>query len=337
VLYVLGATDQTYGYASQYYTWLVLGSTFVIFSLGPSNLLRTEGAAIASMIGSIIGTVINIILDPVFIFKLGYGAAGAAMATVIGQISTCLFFVLYISKKSKVLTLSPSHFKTDFVALWGILVIGLPSSITNLMQTIGIALTNRFLLPYGDENIAVMGIVLKIVNIAVLVIVGLSFGGQPLIGYNYGARNMKRVRDIMKFGIRVTAGTATFILLVISLFADLIVSGFLRDERLIALGVHMLRIQLLGMPFMAICLIFICAFQSTGKALSALTLSACRQGLVYLPVIVICSAFMNLEGVIISQAISDVVTTAVAVLIFRIGLYKNINASEGYSSQARDL
>ena len=326
VLYLLGATEQTYGYASQYYTWLVLGSTFVIFSLVPSNLLRTEGAAMASMIGSVIGTVINIILDPIFIFLLGFGAAGAAMATVIGQISTCLFFVFFINKKSKVLTLSPAHFRPDFPSLGEILVIGLPSSITNLMQTIGITLTNRFLQPYGNDNIAVMGIVLKIVNIAVLVIVGLSFGGQPLIGYNYGARNMKRVRSIMKFGMAVTAGTATFILIVLSLFAHPIVSCFLKEESLITLGIHMLRIQLLGMPLMAICLIFICTFQSTGKALSAFLLSACRQGLVYLPVIVVCSTLMNLEGVIIAQAISDIITTAVALIIFRIGLYKDIKS-----------
>lgn len=324
ILYVLGATEQTYNYASQYYTWLILGSTFIIFSLVPSNLLRTEGAALTSMIGSVIGTIVNIILDPIFIFTLGFGAAGAAMATIIGYITTCGFFVYFIAKKSKVFSLAPSNFNMNMSSLNEILLIGLPSSITNLMQTIGITVTNRYLQPYGNDNIAVMGIVLKIVNIAVLVIVGLSFGGQPLIGYNYGAHNMKRLKSTMRFGITVTAGTAAFLLAVLSVLANPIVSGFLKDESLVNLGVHMLRFQLLGMPLMGICLIFICTFQSTGKGVSAFLLSACRQGIVYLPVIIMLSSLLKMEGVIMSQAIADVITTAIALFIFRKGLYKEI-------------
>jgi putative MATE family efflux protein len=324
ILHLLGATDQTYEYAAQYYQWLVLGSTFVIFSLVPTNLLRAEGAAMASMIGSIVGTVVNIILDPIFIFALGFGAAGAAMATVIGYITTCTIFVIYINKKSKILSMSLKGFSPEISPLYEVLIIGLPSSITNLMQTIGITLTNRFLQPYGNDYIAVMGIVLKIVNIAVLVLVGLSFGGQPIIGYNYGARNMDRLKKTIRFGMMVTGGTGAFLLMALSLFAHPIVSGFLKDEALIKMGVHMLRFQLLGMPLMGICLIFICTFQSTGKALSAFILSACRQGVVYLPVIIICNLILGVEGVIISQALSDVFTTVAAFTIFGLGLRKEI-------------
>jgi putative MATE family efflux protein len=326
ILIILGATEQTYIYAEQYYRWLILGSTFVIFSLVPTNLLRAEGASLASMIGSIIGTVINIILDPIFIFTLGFGAAGAAMATIIGYISTCTFFIVYILKKSRILSLSLRGFKPEFRSLSEILVIGLPSSISNLMQTIGITLTNRFLMPYGNDNIAVMGIVLKIVNIALLVLVGLAFGGQPIMGYNYGAKNMARLKKTLRFGIAVTGGSGLFFTIILSLLAHPIVSRFLSDEGLISLGAKMLRMQLLGMPLVGVCLIFICSFQSTGKALSAFVLSACRQGIVYLPVIIIASTMLGLNGVISAQVISDIVTTIIAFFIFRNSLYKDIKA-----------
>lgn len=209
---------------------------FVIFSLVPSNLLRSEGKAMESMIGSVTGTVINIILDPIFIFALGLGAAGAAMATVIGYIATCSYLVYIIKVKSEVLSIDRKDFQFDGKTLAGVLEIVLPSSITNLMQTIGITLTNRFLLPYGDDQVAVMGIVLKIVNIAALVIVGLTFGGQPLIGYCYGAKLKKRMRRIIGFGMALTGGTGAACLAVLTVFSHPIIGSFLPDEKMIAQG-----------------------------------------------------------------------------------------------------
>lgn len=324
ILMVLGSTAQTYTYADQYYSWLILGSTFVIFSLVPSNLLRAEGMSLQSMIGSIVGTVVNIILDPIFIFGLGLGAAGAAIATVIGYIVTCIFFVVIIVKKSNVLSMDFRQFSIDSASFGSILAIGLPSSITNLMQTVGITLTNRFLQPYGDDNIAIMGIVLKIVNIALLVIVGLAFGGQPLIGYNYGAGLKDRLKKILGFGMAVTGGTGIVFLILLSVVANGLISRFLTDPEMIKMGVTMLRMQLLGMPLMGVCLIVICSFQATGKATGAFVLSACRQGIVFLPVMIVLSLMMGLNGVISAQFVSDIFTTVVAFVLFKVFLWKEI-------------
>lgn len=324
ILLLLGATDATYEYAAQYYFWLILGAVFIIFSLVPSNLLRAEGLATASMIGSVAGTIINIILDPIMIFGLGLGAAGAAIATIIGYICTCGFFAIYIIKKCQVLTLDIKVLKFDIVSMGAILGIGLPSSITNLMQTIGITLTNRFLQPYGDDKIAIMGIVLKIVNIAALIIVGLAFGGQALVGYNYGAQLKKRLREAIGFGIAVTAGTGIFFLIVLSLLAEPLISRFLTDSAMIETGAMMLRYQLLGMPLMGMCLIVICTLQATGKGIGALILSACRQGIIFLPVIIILSSISGFDGVIRAQFIADLGTTIIAFIIFRITLWKEV-------------
>lgn len=324
MLTLLGATDATYEYAEQYYTWLILGSTFVIFSLVPSNLLRAEGKAMESMLGSVIGTVINIILDPIFIFGLGLGAAGAAMATIIGYIITCTFFVMIIKTKSDVLSIDFKDLQIDGETLASVLIIGLPSSITNLMQTIGITLTNRFLQPYGDESIAIMGIVLKIVNIAVLIIVGLAFGGQPLIGYCYGAKLKERLRKIIAFGMAVTGGAGLVCLVGLTVFSHPIIGRFLTDEAMIATGSKMLLFQLLGMPLMGICLIVICTFQATGKASGAFILSSCRQGIVFLPAIIILSSALGLNGVIAAQFTADIVTTVVAFGLFKALVWKEI-------------
>ena len=312
ILMILGTTTENYVYAEQYYSWLMMGAVFVIFALVPSNLLRAEGMAMESMVGSVIGTVVNIILDPIFIFSLGLGAAGAAIATVIGYIVTNAFFVVIICKKSGVLSLDIKHLSLDGATLCGVLAIGLPSSITNLMQTVGITLTNRFLQPYGGTQIAIMGIVLKIVNIALLVIVGLAFGGQPLIGYNYGAGLKIRLKKIIRFGMLLTGGTGLFFLIVLSVFSKFILSFFLTDAAMIETGRIMLILQLLGAPLMGICLIVICTFQATGKAMGAFILSACRQGIVFLPVIFILSGLMGFNGVILAQFVADIVTTIVA-------------------------
>ena len=149
------------------------------------------------MIGTILGSVVNIILDPIFISVLGFGAAGAAIATVIGNICSDIFFVWFLLTRSKRLSVSPSGFYIHKAELLQIFAIGIPASITNLMQSLGIALTNRSLLPFGNDHVAAMGIVMKVNMIAVLILVGFAFGGQPLIGYNYGAKNCRRLKEIL--------------------------------------------------------------------------------------------------------------------------------------------
>ena len=189
VLHLLGATDETIWYAGQYYQYLALGAPFIIVALTPSNLIRTEGLALQSMAATILGAVVNIILDPVFIFGLNMGAGGAAIATVIGNAASVVLLVYFVRTKSRKLTVSPKNIKISGAAVASILAIGIPASVTNIMQSFGIALTNRFLAGYGTEKVAAMGIAMKVNMIVVLVMVGFAFGAQPLLGYNYGAGN----------------------------------------------------------------------------------------------------------------------------------------------------
>ena len=316
ILKFLGADDSTMYYASQYYQFIVFGSTFIIYSLVPSNLMRTVGHPNASMITSIIGAVVNIILDPVFIFGLGMGAAGAAIATVIGYITSDIFAIWYTATKCEGLSVKLSDFGLKPGELGKIFAVGLPASVTNFTQTIGMTLTNRALQSYGSDSIAVMGIVLKIVNIVMLVIVGLAFGGQPLTGYVFGSGNKKRLRKVLAFAYKIVGGTAAVMAAVVGIFAPLFIRAFLKDPALIDKGVVMLRLQMPGMILMGLGLVTICTFQSMGKGLPALILSLCRQGVVYAVVITIFQLLFGYSGVIASQLGADVVSVLIAAGLF---------------------
>lgn len=324
ILHLLGADQNTYTYVSEYYTFIVLGAPFIIVSFTPSNLLRTEGFSTASMTGTILGSLVNILLDPIFISVLGLGAAGAAIATVLGNICADIFFVWFLLRKSRKLSVNPAGFHISAVEIRQIMAIGFPASITNFMQSFGIALTNRFLLPYGNERIAAMGIVMKVNMIAVLILVGFAFGGQPLIGYNYGAGNHKRLKEILLFAYRFECGAALALAAILSLTAKPMIGLFMKDPLIVETGIPMLRLQLIGMPFIAVVLITTCIFQSAGKAWNSFLLSVSRQGVLFAIVIFLLSHFAGYYGVLMAQAVADLLTALLAFWLFRRSLYHPI-------------
>ncbi|NBJ91748.1 MATE family efflux transporter [Parablautia muri] len=316
ILHLLGANGETMVYASEYYTYIVLGAPFIIVALTPSNLLRTEGFATASMTGTILGSVVNIILDPIFISALGLGAAGAAIATVLGNVCTDLFFVWFLLAKSQRLSVNPVGFHITFAEVGQIFAIGIPACITNLMQSIGMTLMNRYLLPYGNDRVAAMGIVMKVNLIAVLILVGFAFGAQPLIGYNYGAKNKVRLKEILRFCYGFECSMAAVIAVILSLAAPAMIGLFMPDASIIALGVPMLRMQQIGMVFVAVVLVTTCTFQSAGKAVGAFLLSVSRQGVIFAIVIILASRIIGYYGVLLAQAVSDILTAVLAVCLF---------------------
>lgn len=324
ILNLLGAKADTITYASDYYTYIALGAPFIILSLTPSNILRTEGFATASMIGSILGSLVNIILDPIFISTLGMGAKGAAIATVLGNIFADVFFIIFILKKSKKLSVSFAWCKVTLDEFKQIFAIGIPASITNIMQSIGIALTNVFLLAYGTEKVAAMGIVMKINMIAVLVLVGFAFGVQPLIGYNFGAKNYKRLKEILKFSFIFQCSLALVLTVVLSVAAPGFIRFFIDKPSIVADGTSMLRMQLISMFFVSIILISTCTFQATGKAVNALILSISRQGIIFIAAIFILSKTMGYNGVIISQPVADILTGVLAIFLYYKSIHKII-------------
>ena len=314
-LTLLGADASTWEHASAYYTGIAFGAPFIIASLTPNNQLRTEGLATESMIGGVSGVVVNIVLDPIFISLLGWGAAGAAAATSIGYVFSLAAFVWITASRAKKLSVSPRGASCTGQEFGALLAIGIPASITNLMQTICIALTNNFLAAYGSTAVAAMGIALKVNSISVLVLVGFSFGSQPLVGYNYGSGNKKRLREVLKFCFGFQAAVGLVLSLGVIAAANPLVNAFMSDADVVSLAVPMLRLQQVSMVAVAIVLGATCVFQSVGDAVSAGLLSISRQGVVFAVVIFALSAAFGLPGVMAAQAASDVITCVIAVVL----------------------
>ena len=317
ILKLLGTDAATFEYAGEYYTWIAVGAASIILGLVPSNILRTEGLATQAMAGSILGSIVNIILDPVFIFGLGQGAAGAAMATVIGNVIADVYYIYVMSKKAKRLSVSLKEIKIPGTMIRDILVIGIPASITNLMQSIMIMITNHYLIAYGTDQVAAMGIALKANMISAFILVGFAFGGQPLVGYNYGARNKKRLKEILRFAYLFEAGLALVFTILISVFAPAIIKIFMNQSDIITNGAMMLRFQQLGMVFMAVTLVSTCVCQSVGSAAGAFVLSISRQGVLYAILLIVLNAIFGYTGIIATQACADVLTAVLAIAIIR--------------------
>lgn len=317
ILKLLGTDAATFEYAGEYYTWIAVGAASIILGLVPSNILRTEGLATQAMAGSILGSIVNIILDPVFIFGLGQGAAGAAMATVIGNVIADVYYIYVMNKKAKRLSVSLKEIKIPGTMIRDILVIGIPASITNLMQSIMIMITNHYLIAYGTDKVAAMGIALKANMISAFILVGFAFGGQPLVGYNYGARNKKRLKEILRFAYLFEAGLALVFTISISVFAPAIIKIFMNQSDIITNGAMMLRFQQLGMVFMAVTLVSTCVCQSVGSAAGAFVLSISRQGVLYAVLLIVLNGIFGYTGIVATQACADVLTAVIAVGIIR--------------------
>ncbi|MDO4902771.1 MAG: MATE family efflux transporter [Limosilactobacillus sp.] len=317
-LHLLGASESTWKYAREYYLVMAWGATFVIFGLTPTNILRTEGLAVESMIASMTGTIINIFLNPIFIFTCGLGAAGSALATVTSTVIGDVLMIYYTHYKSKKLTTSIRETKISKKLQLEIYAIGIPASITNLMATFATAMTNRYLIAYGATSVAAMGIALKISLITTMIFVGLAFGAQPLIGYTYGAKDKKRFWETIRFDLTVVAGFSICSTILIMIFAPELIRLFMHDATVIKEGTIMIRWLSSSATFAGIILVFTTTFQSMGKAVPAFLLSFCRQGLVFSVVIMALHPLFGYTGILAAQPVADLVTLIISLILFRI-------------------
>lgn len=238
ILKMIGASPATIDYARQYLTFVAIGAPFVMFGTAYGNIVRGEGAAKESMIGNLIGTITNIILDPIMILWLGWGVSGAAVATVLGNVAACIFYLYYLlHKKETVLSIKPSDFQWKNRIASGVFSIGIPASLNNILMSCANILLNKVLISYGDTPVAAMGIAMKANMIVILLQIGLCAGIQPLIGYNYGARNVKRLKKVFFFtGLcAVIMGTVLTLLMVIA--RKPIIHAFINDQEVVTSGI----------------------------------------------------------------------------------------------------
>lgn len=315
LLALLGANAETMPYAMDYYMVLVLCAPIMVLSFIHSSLVRCEGMSTESMVGTVIGAVINIILDPILISGAKLGAMGAAIATVIGYLCSVLYFLWLLHKKSHCLSVAPSLCKVAGDELRQILGVGVTAALSNLMQSLCVIVINQFLLPYGNDKIAAMGIVLKVNMIAQLVLTGFAFGGVPLFGYLYGARQHSEMKKLVRFCLGFLTVLSLVLTAVLCFFAKPLMGVFLGDTAMISTGSQMLRWQAVTTVFAGIVLLLTVLFQATGKVVPAFILSISRQGVVFVAATLVCVKLFAYQGVLMGQAAADVVSAAIAIAL----------------------
>lgn len=315
ILEMIGASRNTIGYAREYLTYVAIGAPFVMFGTAFGNIVRGEGAAKESMIGNMIGTIINIIMDPILILGLGWGVAGAAIATVIGNMAACVFYVIYLLRKSMVLSIHPKYFSFRDKIASGVLAIGIPASLNNILMSCANIILNNVLGKYGDTPVAAMGVAMKANMIVVLLQIGLCVGIQPLIGYNYGAGNIKRLKKVFRFTGLCAVIMGTILTLVMVVAREPIIRAFIDDKHVIDSGIEMMIALQLSGPVIGILFLCINTLQGMGKALQSLILTVCRQGLAFVPMLFVLNYFFGLKGVVYAQSSADFISIVIAITI----------------------
>lgn len=312
MLHLLGASAEAYLHAEAYYTVLAIGAPLTVLRFIHSNLVRCEGMATESMIGSMLGTVLNIVLDPILISVLGWGATGAAVATIVGYLCSDVYFLWLLYRKSRCLSVKLSQCRVSAGELQQIMGVGVTAALSNLMQSLVVIIMNQFLLPYGNDKIAAMGIAMKVAMIAQMLLVGFAFGGVPIFGYLYGAGLRGMMKKLIRFCLCFMTALALLLTALVCLNATGWMKIFVEDAGIIATGAEMLRWQACTAAFACVVMLLTVLFQATGKIVPAFVLSLSRQGVVFLVVLVVCVKLFQYQGVLMAQAVADVLSAALA-------------------------
>ncbi len=347
ILMLVGASENTVGLAADYLKWVALGAPSIVLAITASNLVRGEGAAKESMIGSVIGQIANIILDPVFILDKGdklfgitmpfgfdMGVAGAAIATVIGNILTVIYFLVYFLRGKSILSITPKRFSMGNGIAKGVIGVGLPAAVNNLLMSVSNIIVNVVLIKYGDNAVAAMGIAMKANMLVVMLQIGLAQGVQPLIGYCYGAQNYKRMKKCMRFSIICNVVIGTVMTLFYLFFRRTVIELFINNNDVIELGEKMLLALMASGPVIGIMFVLNFSFQGMGKGIQSMILSLGRQGLIYVPMLFIMNSLIGLEGIIWSQSTADICCVITSIVMFAL-INKNIKKQEKESVLAK--
>ena len=313
----IGASDDTVGYASQYLRIVSTAIPFLIVSNSFSNIIRAEGNANVAMMGMLIGNLINIVLDPVMILGFGWDVAGAAIATVLGNVFAALYYIRHLLSKNASLSIHPKYYRAGGGIAAGVLAIGIPASLNSILMSLSNIVVNNIMLAYGDMAVAGLGVAMKVNMIVVMLLIGLGTGIQPVLGYCFGAGNRKRYMDVLKFSLALAFGLSAVMTVICYCGASPLVHAFLEDPDAFAYGMSFARIYIYSGPVMGLLFVFINAIQSTGAALPALILSISRQGIIYLPVLFLFrNLFDSAKMLAAAQPITDYLSTALAVALF---------------------
>lgn len=325
ILYLFGASEDTITYARDYIGVIFLGTPFNLIAFCLNNAIRAEGNPKLAAKTMIVGCILNLILDPIFIFGLGLGIKGAAIATVLSQIVISSWVLSYFLTKKSSLELKKENLKFDYKIVKIIIAVGMAPFLMEMATGLMHVITNNSLKAYGgDFAIGAMTAVTSISLLFMMPVFGLSQGMQTIIAYNYGAKQYDRSKKALKLAIICAVIILTTGFILIKIFPEFFIGIFNKDKELTKLAIKGINMNLFTLPIAAIAIIGPVYFQCIGKAKQSMFLILLRQFIVLIPLILILPKFLNLNGVWLAQPISDIISVII-VLIFLNKEFKNDN------------
>lgn len=317
ILALFGASPTTEVYASEYMQIILIGTIFNMLAFGLNHSIRSDGNPKVAMLSMLIGAGINIVLDPIFIFIFGLGVRGAAIATVISQIASSIWILYYFTKGKSNLKIKKENLYLNKVIVLSIFSIGVSPFSMQIAQSIVQILANNALKTYGgDLAIGAMTVINSISMIFLMPIFGLNQGAQPIIGYNYGAKQYNRVKETVKYAIIIATSLVTVGWIVIQLFPGVLISIFNSEDSILGVATPGIRIFLFMLPLLGYQIISTNYFQSIGKAKISMFLSLLRQVILLIPCLIILPKIFGLTGVWLAGSVSDGLAAIITGIFF---------------------
>ncbi len=317
LLSFLGAGPEIWDMVGTYLRIVAFAGPFVLIGTCYSNVLRAEGAAAKAMYGMLIGNLLNIVLDPLLILGVGWNIAGAAIATLLGNIVGGVYYLWYFWQGKSSLSIAWEDFPGWGEAAEAVLAIGIPASIGTVLMSVSQIVMNTQMAVYGSMALAGIGVAMKITMITNTVSLGLAQGVQPLLGYCVGAGRWERYKEIMKISLVYATGLSVLLTGLSYLFLTELIWVFLTDAEAFAYGIGFSKILLSTSFLFGIFFVLLSALQAMGAARPSLIVNVSRQGVIYVPALFFLQAILGADGLAWAQPVADVLSLLLTVLLYR--------------------
>lgn len=327
ILSLIGASSDTWDLAKTYLMIVVCSGPFVLISNCYANVIRAEGESGKAMMGQLLGNLLNVVLDPIMILGFRWNIAGAAIATVIGNMFGAGYYIFYFLRGKSSLSVRLKDFTLREKVCSSVLVIGIPAALGSLLMSVSQIIINSQMAEYGDMAIAGMGVAMKVVTITGMVCMGLGQGVQPLLGYCVGAKLWKRFKDVFKFSIIFSLILGVVLTVICYLFTNQIVSAFLTDVTAFDYAVQFAKILLTTSFTFGVFAVLTNALQAMGAATASLVINLSRQGIIFIPALFILKAVLELTGLVWAQPVADILSIVLATVLY-INTYKKLSIQE---------
>lgn len=326
LLQFLGVTPEMQLYAEQYLRVLALGAPFMLISMASAMLLRAECAIKEGFFINLLGTAVNMVLDPLLILAFGMGVTGAAIATVLGNLTGTIFFLVYMHRKAQIANFNFRLAIKKPQALGHIAALGLPNALSSLLSGLASTFANRLLTGYGTSALAANGAAGKVVMLISLTQMGICMGAQPLLAYNCGAKNMPRLKEALQKLTILTVIFGCVTTVVCTLARKTLVGLFLQNAEAAAMSEQLVFWLLLSGPVLGFFYIGSNFLQASGNAAAATVVSVLRQGIILIPVLYAMNALLGFTGIAVAHTLSDIFSAVIA-LAACIWQYKRIDTA----------